>query len=396
MEVYADNAATTTLSERALDAMLPYLRMSANPSSLHRPGLAAGAALEDARERIAACLNASPREIWFTSGGTEADNQALLTAASIGKRQGKMHILTSAFEHHAVLNTLKKLEGQGFIVETLDVHEDGLVVPQELEAALRPDTSLVSVMYANNEIGTIQPIREIGQICKKHGILFHSDAVQAAGQLPLDMQALGLDLSALSAHKFHGPKGTGLLYARRGIHPERLMEGGAQERGKRPGTENLPGVIGMAAALEEATEEREALGKRLTTMRDRLIHGLLAAIPHAALNGDPIRRLPGNVNLCIEGVESEVLLLRLDQLGIFASAASACTAGSLEPSHVMLAIHRPYELAHSSLRLSLSRENTDEEIDYLLKEIPQAVAALREQSPLWLDRLHGRRSYLLP
>ena len=395
MTVYADNAATTRMSRTAIEAMLPYMDgICGNPSSLHSEGQRAAEALQGAREKIAACLGCSPREITFTSGGSEADNQAILTAAEIGRRKSKRHILSTAFEHHAVLHTLEKLERQGFEVELLPVHENGMISARDVEAAIREDTCLVTVMYANNEIGSILPVSEIGEVCQKAGVLFHTDAVQAAGHLAIDVRAQHIDMLSLSAHKFHGPKGIGALYVRQGIPLTTLIEGGAQERGKRAGTENVPAIVGMAAALEEACRNLERNAARMTALRDKLIAGL-SRIPHSALNGDPVNRLPGNVNFCFEGIEGESLLLLLDEKGIYASSGSACTSGSLDPSHVLLAIGRPHEIAHGSLRLSLCESNTDEEVDYLLREIPEVVTYLRNMSPLWRDKISGKREFLL-
>ena len=395
MQVYADNAATTKMSRTAIEAMLPYMdEIYGNPSSLHSAGQKAKNALEDARERVARCLGCEPREITFTGGGSEADNQALISAAHIGARRGKKHIVSTAFEHHAVLHTLKKLEKADFEVTYLDVHADGIVSASEVEAALRPDTCLVSVMYANNEIGTIQPIEAIGQICRRHGVLFHSDAVQAAGHLVLDVKADNLDLLSLSAHKFHGPKGVGVLYAKRGLTLSSLIEGGAQERGKRAGTENLPAIMGMAAALEEACGSMAANRDKTTVLRDRLIAGL-QRIPHCALNGDAHKRLPGNVSFCFEGIEGESLLLLLDDQGVCASSGSACTSGSLDPSHVLLAIGRPHEVAHGSLRLTIDADTTEAEVDYLIQTVTDVVARLRSMSPVWRDLQNGKRQYVL-
>ena len=394
MQVYADNAATTKMSRVAIDAMLPYMEtVFGNPSSLHSIGQRAKEALTDARETIAACLNASPKEIYFTSGGSEADNQALLSMAALGARRGKKHIISTAFEHHAVLHTLKKLEKQGFEVELLPVGPIGTVTAAQVAAALRPDTCLVTVMYANNEIGSILPIAEIGAVCREHGVPFHTDAVQAAGHLPIDVQAQSIDLLSLSAHKFHGPKGIGVLYARQGLPLVNVIEGGAQERGKRAGTENLPAIMGMAAALKDACSRMQENAAKVSALRDRLIAGL-SKIPHSALNGDPVHRLPGNVSFCFEGIEGESLLLLLDAKGICASSGSACTSGSLDPSHVLLAIGRTHEVAHGSLRLSLCETNTEAEIDYMLQEIPPVVAYLRSMSPLWRDKITGKKPFV--
>ena len=395
MQVYADNAATTKMSQTAINAMLPYMeRIYGNPSSLHSVGQEAAEALQSARESIAKCLNASPNEITFTSGGSEADNQALLSAAWLGLRKGKKHIISTAFEHHAILHTLKKLEKEGFEVQLLDVGPLGNITAQQVADAIREDTCLVTTMYANNEIGSILPIAEIGAVCKEKGVLFHTDAVQAAGHLPIDVKAQNIDMLSLSAHKFHGPKGVGVLYARRGVPLTSLIEGGAQERGKRAGTENIPGIMGMAAALQDACEHMEANAAHVSHLRDRLIEGL-SQIPHSALNGDPVNRLPGNVSFCFEGIEGESLLLLLDSKGICASSGSACTSGSLDPSHVLLAIGRPHEVAHGSLRLSLSEWNTDEEIDHILAEVPWVVEYLRNMSPMWKDLISGRKPFIL-
>ena len=393
--VYADNAATTQMSRAAIDAMLPYMEtIYGNPSSLHSVGQQAAEALQNARERIAACLNASPREIYFTSGGSEADNQAILSAARLGARKGKKHIISTAFEHHAVLHTLKKLEKEGFEIELLPVGAIGTITAQQVKSALRADTCLVTVMYANNEIGSILPIAEIGEVCREAGVLFHTDAVQAAGHVPIDVQAQHIDMLSLSAHKFHGPKGIGVLYARQGVPLTSLIEGGAQERGKRAGTENLPAIMGMAAALEDACAHIGENARKVSALRDRLISGL-SKIPHSALNGDPVNRLPGNVSFCFEGIEGESLLLLLDAKGICASSGSACTSGSLDPSHVLLAIGRPHEVAHGSLRLSLCEWNTDEDVDRILAAVPEVVAYLREMSPMWKDLISGRKPFIL-
>ena len=393
--VYADNAATTQMSRAAIDAMLPYMEtIYGNPSSLHSVGQQAAEALQNARERIAACLNASPREIYFTSGGSEADNQAILSAARLGARKGKKHIISTAFEHHAVLHTLKKLEKEGFEIELLPVGAIGTITAQQVKSALRADTCLVTVMYANNEIGSILPIAEIGEVCREAGVLVHTDAVQAAGHVPIDVQAQHIDMLSLSAHKFHGPKGIGVLYARQGVPLTSLIEGGAQERGKRAGTENLPAIMGMAAALEDACAHIDENARKVSALRDRLISGL-SKIAHSALNGDPVNRLPGNVSFCFEGIEGESLLLLLDAKGICASSGSACTSGSLDPSHVLLAIGRPHEVAHGSLRLSLCEWNTDEDVDRILAAVPEVVAYLREMSPMWKDLISGRKPFIL-
>ena len=394
--VYADNAATTKMSPAAIKAMLPYMEtIWGNPSSLYGAGQRAAEALQSARERIAACFGASAGEIYFTSGGSEADNQAIISAAKIGERKGKKHIISSAFEHHAVLHTLKKLEKAGFEIELLDVHENGLIHPSQVADAIREDTCLVTIMYANNEIGSIQPIAEIGAICKEKGVLFHTDAVQAAGHLPIHVVEQNIDMLSLSAHKFHGPKGTGVLYARKGIPLTNIIEGGAQERGKRGGTENVPAIMAMATALEEACAHMEENTKKVLKLRNRLIEGL-SQIPHSVLNGDLEKRLPGNVNFCFEGIEGESLLLLLDDKGICASSGSACTSGSLDPSHVLLAIGRPHEIAHGSLRLSLCEENTEEDVEYILQSVPDIVEYLRSISPLWKDKVNGKRAFLLP
>ncbi len=393
--VYADNAATTQMSRTAIEAMLPYLKtIYGNPSSLHSVGQQAAEALQNARERIAKCLNASPREIYFTSGGSEADNQAILSAARLGERKGKKHIISTAFEHHAVLHTLKKLEKEGFEVELLPVGPTGTVTAQQVKDAIRADTCLVTVMYANNEIGSILPIAEIGEVCAGAGVLFHTDAVQAAGHIPIDVKAQRIDMLSLSAHKFHGPKGIGLLYARQGVPLTSLIEGGAQERGKRAGTENIPAIMGMAAALEEACAHIDENARKVSALRDRLIAGL-SKIPHSALNGDPVNRLPGNVSFCFEGIEGESLLLLLDAKGICASSGSACTSGSLDPSHVLLAIGRPHEVAHGSLRLSLCEWNSDEDVARILAAVPEVIAYLRDMSPMWKDLVSGRKPFIL-
>lgn len=393
--VYADNAATTRMSRAAIDTMLPYMEtIYGNPSSLHSVGQQAAAALLSARERIAGCLNAAPREIYFTSGGSEADNQALLSAARLGERKGKKHILSTAFEHHAVLHMLQRLENEGFEVELLPVGPIGTVTAQQVKNALREDTCLVTVMYANNEIGSILPVGEIGAVCREAGVLFHTDAVQAAGHIPIDVKAQNIDMLSLSAHKFHGPKGIGVLYARQGVSLTSLIEGGTQERGKRAGTEDLPAIMGMAAALEDACAHMDENAKTVSALRDRLIRGL-SQIPHSALNGDPVNRLPGNVSFCFEGVEGESLLLLLDAKGICASSGSACTSGSLDPSHVLLAIGRTRELARGSLRLSLCAQNTDEDVDRTLEAVPETVQYLRESSPIWQDLTSGKKPFLL-
>lgn len=395
MNIYADNAATTKMSTAAIHAMLPYMdELYGNPSSLHSAGQRAQEALTDARERIAALLNCEANEITFTSGGSEADNQALLSAAALGERKGKKHIISTAFEHHAVLHTLDKLRKQGFEVTLLEIPENGLILPQQVADALRPDTCLVSIMYANNEIGTIQPIAEIGEICHRQGVTFHTDAVQAAGHLHIDVKAQNIDMLSLSAHKFHGPKGVGVLYARKGIVLTNIIDGGAQERGKRGGTENIPAIMGMARAFEDACASIEQAHSHLVLMRDRLITGL-SQIPHSILNGDAKKRLPGNAHFCFEGIEGESLLLLLDDKGICASSGSACTSGSLDPSHVLLAIGRPHEIAHGSLRLSLSEDITEAEVDYLISSVTEVVTYLRSISPVWRDLTSGKTNFII-
>ena len=395
MKIYADNAATTKMSRSCLDAMMPYLTEEyGNPSSLYSIGQRAKEALEDARERAARCLGCEPREIIFTSGGSEADNQAIVSAARIGEKRGKKHIISTAFEHHAVLHTLKKLENEGFEVTLLDVHTNGVVTPEDVEKAIRPDTCLVTIMYANNEIGTIQPIKEIGALCRAKGVLFHTDAVQAVGHLHINVAEQNIDMLSLSAHKFHGPKGSGILYAKKTIPLTNIIEGGAQERGKRAGTENVAGIVGMVKALEDACASIDTYTEHLTPLRDKLIAGL-EAIPHSALNGDREKRVPGTVNFCFEGIEGESLLLLLDDKGISASSGSACTSGSLDPSHVLLAIGRVHDVAHGSLRLSLCDDITEEEIDYMIKSVREVVEYLRNMSPLWKDLVSGKRKFIL-
>ena len=395
MRVYADNAATTKMSRTAIEAMLPYFdTVYGNPSSLHSTGQAAKEALDAARETVAACLGCEPREIYFTSGGSEADNQAIISAARFGARKNKKHIISTAFEHHAVLHTLNKLEKEGFEVTYLDVSCGHNITAQQVADAIREDTCLVTVMYANNEIGSVLPIAEIGAVCKAKGVLFHTDAVQAAGHIHIDVKAQNIDMLSLSGHKFHGPKGVGALYARRGIPLTNVIEGGAQERGKRGGTENIAGICGMAAALKEACDNIDVNMPRVAAMRDRLMEGL-SKIPHCAINGDRVNRLPGNVSFCFEGIEGESLLLLLDFQGISASSGSACTSGSLDPSHVLLAIGRVHDVAHGSLRLSLCEYNTDEEVDYILSVVPQVVEKLRAMSPVWRDLQTGKREYIL-
>ena len=386
--IYMDNAATTSTSRAALDAMIPVLeREYGNPSSLHQLGQQAADLLADARKRVAACIGAQPDEIYFTSGGTESDNWAITQLAQTGAAKGKKHIISTAFEHHAVLHTLKRLEKEGFEVTLLDVHQDGIVRVDELKAAIRPDTCLVTVMYANNEIGTIQPIAEIGAVCREQGIPFHTDAVQAVGHLPISVAKENIDLMSMSAHKFHGPKGIGALYCRRGIRLTNFIEGGAQERNRRGGTENLPAICGMAAALEDACSGMEERSKTVSAMRDRIIDEVVQNIPYVRVNGDREKRLPGNVNICFEGIEGESLLLRLDLEGICASSGSACTSGSLDPSHVLLAIGLPKEIAHGSLRLTLDEENTEEDVQHLLEVLPGIVSGLREMSPVWEEMM---------
>ena len=395
MNVYADNAATTKISNAALQAMMPaFETYYGNPSSLHSVGQEAKEILENARERVAACLGCEPREIYFTSGGSEADNQAILSAARLGEKKGKKHIISTAFEHHAVLHVLNKLEKEGFEVTYLDVKTNHNITAEDVKNAIREDTCLVTVMYANNEIGSVLPISEIGAVCKEAGVLFHTDAVQAVGHLAIDVKKQNIDMLSLSAHKFHGPKGVGALYCRRGIMLSNLIDGGAQERGKRAGTENLPGICGMVAALEESLDHLEENTKKVTALRDKLIAGL-SQIPHCALNGDPVNRLSGNVSFCFEGIEGESLLLLLDMKGVQASSGSACTSGSLDPSHVLLAIGRVHDVAHGSLRLSLSEYNTEEEIDHILTVVPEVVAYLRSISPVWRDLQTGKRTYIL-
>ena len=395
MRVYADNAATTKMSRVAIDAMADYMEnIYGNPSSLHTMGQEAKEALEDARARVAACLGCEPREIYFTSGGSEADNQAIISAARYGARKGKKHIISTAFEHHAVLHTLNKLEKEGFEVTLLDVADGHNVSAQQVKDAIREDTCLVTCMYANNEIGSVLPISEIGAVCKEAGVPFHTDAVQAAGHLHIHVNEQNIDMLSLSAHKFHGPKGVGVLYARKGLPLINVIEGGAQERGKRAGTENIAGIRGLAAALEDACAHIDENTAKVTAMRDKLIAGL-SQIPHCALNGDPVNRLPGNVSFCFEGIEGESLLLYLDAMGVCASSGSACTSGSLDPSHVLLAIGRVHDVAHGSLRLSLCHYNTDEEVEHILQCVPKVVQNLRNMSPVWRDLQTGKREYIL-
>lgn len=395
MTVYVDNAATTQMSQTAVNAMMSCIKtIYGNPSSLHSIGQEASAALQDARETIAFCLGCSSKEIFFTSGGSEADNQAIISAAAAGRRQGKKHIVSTAFEHHAVLHTLEKLKKEGFEIELLSVGKNGNVTAKQVADAIRKDTCLVTIMYANNEIGSVMPIAEIGQICREKGVTFHTDAVQAAGHLHIDVKEQNIDMLSLSAHKFHGPKGIGVLYVKQGIPLTNIIQGGAQEGGKRAGTENLAAIMGMAAAFDEACKNIDLNTSKVTTLRDKLISGL-SKIPHSALNGDCEKRLPGNVNFCFEGIEGESLLLFLDAKGICASSGSACTSGSLDPSHVLLAIGRPHEIAHGSLRLSLCENNTIEEVEYMLNEISKVVGYLRSISPLWKDKVAGKREFIL-
>ena len=395
MTVYADNAATTKMSQTAIDAMLPYMTtVYGNPSSLHSVGQRAKEALDAARETVANCLGCEPREIIFTSGGSEADNQAIISAAKLGEKKGKKHIISTAFEHHAVLHTLKKLEKEGFEVQLLDVKQGHNITAQQVKDAIRPDTCVVTTMYANNEIGSILPIAEIGAICKEAGVPFHTDAVQAVGHLHINVKEENIDMLSLSGHKFHGPKGIGALYCRKGFPLVNIIEGGAQERGKRAGTENIPAICGMAAAMKEACDHIDENAAKVSAMRDKLIEGL-SKIPHSAVNGDLKHRLPGNVSFCFEGIEGESLLLLLDQKGICASSGSACTSGSLDPSHVLLAIGRVHDVAHGSLRLSLCEWNTMEEMDHILKAVPEVVAYLRSMSPVWRDLQTGKREYIL-
>ena len=393
--IYADNAATTKMSEAAIEKMVSLMNDTyGNPSSLYRFGQKAKEALEEARETVASVIGADPKEIIFTSGGSEADNQAIRSAALIGKAKGKTHIISTKFEHHAVLHTLDKLQKEGFEITLLDVHEDGLVRPEEVAAAITDKTALVTIMYANNEIGTIQPIAEIGRICHEKGVLFHTDAVQAITHVPINVVEQNIDMLSASGHKFHGPKGTGFLYAKKGIKLSNLIEGGAQERGKRAGTENVPGIAAMAVALKEASDKLDETAKYLTEKRDRLIAGL-SEIEHSALNGDAKKRLPSNVNFCFEGIEGESLLLLLDEKGIAASSGSACTSGSLDPSHVLLAIGRVHDVAHGSLRLSLGEDITDEDIDYMINAVKEVVTYLRSFSPIWRDLVAGKKQFIL-
>ena len=393
--IYADNAATTKMSETAVNTMVSLLSERwGNPSSLYTHGQNAKEVLEKAREDVAGVIGAEPREIYFTSGGSQADNQAIVSAAKIGKKAGKTHIISSAFEHHAVLHTLEKLEKEGFEITLLDVHENGLIIPSEVESAIKDETCLVTIMYANNEIGTIQPIREIGEICRKKGVLFHVDAVQAVGHIPVNVKDDNIDMLSASAHKFYGPKGTGFLFAKKGIRLSNLIEGGAQERGKRAGTENVPAIAAMAEALKEANAKMAESSEYLIKLRDNLIEGL-SRIPHSALNGDSQKRLPGNVNFCFEGIEGESLLLLLDDKGICASSGSACTSGSLDPSHVLLAIGRVHDVAHGSLRLSIGEDITQADVDYIIKSVKEVVEYLRGFSPIWRDLTAGKKEFIL-
>lgn len=395
MFVYADNAATTPMCEKAIAVMSDCLKNNyGNPSSLYSLGQRAKETLENARCDIAECIGASPKEVYFTSGGSEADNQAIVTAAYLGAKKGKKHIISTKFEHHAVLHTLEALQKQGFEVTLLDVHEKGVVTPEQVESALRDDTALVTVMYANNEIGTVQPISEIGAVCREHGVLFHTDAVQAVGHIKVDVVKDNIDMLSVSAHKFHGPKGIGILYAKRGIALQNIIYGGAQERGKRAGTENTAAAAAMAEALKIACGNLEKNSEYISGLRDRLIEGL-SKIPHSKLNGDRDKRLPGTVNFCFEGIEGESLLLMLDDKGIQASSGSACTSGSLDPSHVLLALGLPHEVAHGSLRLSISEYNTLEEIEYIIEEVPKVVDFLRSMSPVWEELENGQRKHII-
>ena len=393
--IYVDNAATTKMSKTAIDAMMPFLEGTyGNPSSLHTVGQLAAEALVKARQEVAECLGADVKEIYFTSGGSESDNQALITAADLGARKGKKHIISQKTEHHAILHALKKLERQGFEVTLLDVDGEGYVSAEDVRKAIREDTIMVTIMAANNEIGTIMPIKEIAAVCKEKGVLFHTDAVQAVGHIPLNVKDIGCDMLSLSAHKFHGPKGVGALYVRKGMFPSTLIEGGAQERSRRAGTENIAGISSMAAAMKEAVAKIPENTPKLIKMRDRLIEGL-AEIPHSILNGSKTNRLPGSVNMCFEGIEGESLLLLLDAKGICASSGSACTSGSLDPSHVLLAIGRPHEVAHGSLRLTLSEENSPEEMEFIIKSVKEVVEYLRKMSPIWQDLQEGKRQYVI-
>lgn len=393
--IYLDNAGTTKVSQHVLEKMMPYFSEEyGNASSLHTLGQKAKEVLEEARSNVAKCINCLPREIYFTSGGSESDNQAILSSSIIGARKNKKHIITSKFEHHAVLHTLAKLEKQGYEVTYLDVYENGIVHPEDVEKAIRPDTCLVTIMFVNNEIGTIQPIKEIGEICHKHGVIFHTDAVQAVGHIPVDVKEMNIDMLSISGHKFHGPKGVGALYAKSTILLSSLIEGGAQEKGKRAGTENIAGIVGLSTALCDAVSEMQEVAKKETLLRDKLIKNL-SKIPHNALNGDAVKRVPNNFNMCFEGIEGESLLLLLDDAGICASSGSACTSGSLDPSHVLLAIGRPHEVAHGSLRLTLSKYTTEEEIDYVIKKVPEIVEYLRRISPVWDELEKEERKHVI-
>ena len=395
MKIYADNAATTAMSQAAIDAMIPCMKeVYGNPSSLHSTGQIAKEWMERAREEIAEMFGANPGEIYFTSGGSEADNQAIISAARLGARLGKKHLISTAFEHHAVLHTLEKLEKEGFEVELLDVHENGVVTVEDVANAIREDTALVTIMFVNNEIGTLQPIKEIGALCREKKIPFHTDAVQAAPHLRINVKEMNIDMMSVSGHKFHGPKGVGVLYARRGIPLVNVIEGGAQEKGKRAGTENIPGIVSMAAALKDALDDIEGKNAKIKAASDRLIEGL-SKIPHSVLNGDRNTRIPGTVNFCFEGIEGESLLLLLDDKGIAASSGSACTSGSLDPSHVLLSIGRPHEVAHGSLRLSFDENLTEEEVDYLVKSVEEVVTYLREISPMWEDLETGKKPHII-
>ncbi len=394
--IYADNAATTCMSEVAIQAMTDCMSTQyGNPSSLHTIGQLAKETLDSARAQVASVLNCRPNEITFTSGGTEADNQAIRSAAQMGARRGKKHIISSKFEHHAVLHTLAKLEKEGFEVTLLEVYQDGLVRVDDVKAALRPDTALVTIMFANNEIGTIQPIPQIGALCREAGVPFHTDAVQAVAHQHVDVEAMNIDMLSLSGHKFHGPKGVGALYVRRSIPLLPFIEGGAQERGKRAGTENIPAIVSMAAAMTDAASQLDAHNEKVSAMRDKLIAGILAAVPHSQLNGHPTQRLAGNINLCFEGIEGESLLLYLDAMGVCASSGSACTSGSLDPSHVLMAIGLPHDIAHGSLRLSLCEYNTPEEVDAIIEAVPKVVERIRMMSPVWHDLQEGKRTYVI-
>lgn len=395
MNIYADNAATTKMSREAIEAMMPYFdNIYGNPSSLHSAGQKAAEALYSAREKIALLLGCLPQEVYFTSGGSESDNTAIISAARLGERKGKKHIISTAFEHHAVLHTLDALKREGFEIELLDVGKNGTVTPSQVKDAIKDDTCLVTVMFANNEIGSVLPIKEIGEVCKEKGVIFHTDAVQAAGHLHIDVKEQNIDMLSLSAHKFHGPKGVGALYVRKGIQLTPIINGGAQERGKRAGTENIAGIVGMAEAFSQACKKLDENREKVSRLRDRLIEGL-STIPHSSLNGQKEPRLPGNVSFCFEGIEGEGLLLLLDAKGICASSGSACTSGSLDPSHVLLSIGRVHEIAHGSLRLSLSEENTEEEVDYIIDAVKDVVERLRAMSPLWHDKLSGKKEFIL-